>query len=220
MKQNSSLTQKYFRSKASDFDKFYEGSNLFRKYFDLLFRAGIYDRYRIVFEKAGDVSGKSVLDVGCGTGRYCIEFLKRGAHSVYGIDFADNMLEIARELLSRTEGNDRCKLIKADFMNYDFGDSSFDVVIAVGFFDYINDPLPYLEKMYALTKCMVLATFPVRSPLRMPLRKIRYYFKRCPVYFTTRKKLIEASEALHPDSYELIPCKSSGYVVMLKKVKD
>ena len=44
-----------------------------------------------------DIKGKRVLDIGCGAGGNCLDFVNRGAESVTGIDLSEKMLELARE---------------------------------------------------------------------------------------------------------------------------
>ena len=43
-----------------------------------------------------DLSGKTVLDLGCGYGRSCADAVARGACRVVGIDLSERMLEVAR----------------------------------------------------------------------------------------------------------------------------
>ncbi|MFB7165992.1 class I SAM-dependent methyltransferase [Streptomyces sp. NPDC056242] len=43
-------------------------------------------------ETVGDVSGKSVLDLACGTGFYSREFRRRGATDVFGVDISGEMI--------------------------------------------------------------------------------------------------------------------------------
>ena len=49
----------------------------------------------VTLELIGDVRGQRVLDLGCGTGRYCVLLARRGA-SVVGIDPSSAMLEQAK----------------------------------------------------------------------------------------------------------------------------
>ena len=44
-----------------------------------------------------EMKGKAVLDLGCGTGEDCLEYARRGASRVVGIDISQNMLSLARE---------------------------------------------------------------------------------------------------------------------------
>lgn len=81
-----------------------------------------------------------VLDVACGTGDLSLAFARRGAARVVGLDFTPQMLDIARQKLSRSKaargatiGPASVEFIEGDAMALPFGDSTFDVVsIAFG----------------------------------------------------------------------------------------
>lgn len=49
-------------------------------------------------ELVGDVSGRSVLDLACGTGFYSRAFKRRGAADVCGVDVSGEMVEAARRI--------------------------------------------------------------------------------------------------------------------------
>lgn len=49
------------------------------------------------FEEDG-ISGKRILDLGCGAGAFAIETLKRGAESVVGVDLSPEMIKTADRL--------------------------------------------------------------------------------------------------------------------------
>ncbi|OTA16513.1 type 11 methyltransferase [Xenorhabdus vietnamensis] len=51
---------------------------------------------RTILNLAGDIQGKSVLDLACGYGLFSREFKNRGASKVVGVDISDKMIEIAR----------------------------------------------------------------------------------------------------------------------------
>ncbi len=48
-----------------------------------------------VFRTLGDVTGRTILDVGCGTGLYPRELRRRGAASVVGVDISEEMIRVA-----------------------------------------------------------------------------------------------------------------------------
>lgn len=56
-----------------------------------------YEEYTF-FEALGDITGRSVLDVACGTGLYSRRFKQRGASRVVGIDNSEGMIDYARHL--------------------------------------------------------------------------------------------------------------------------
>lgn len=72
-----------------------------------------------------NLSGKSVLDMGCGNGRFTTEFTV--AKRVVGIDASDEMLKQAK-ILEADFFN--LSFIKADAANTPFIDGSFDRVVA------------------------------------------------------------------------------------------
>lgn len=215
MNTDSINTQRYFHSKAEQFDRFYADSGKLRKYFDRIFRAGIFDRYRLVFEHSGDVEGKRILDVGCGSGRYCVEFARSGASEVVGVDFAPNMLIIAEEAARINSVTNQCHFINTDFLQFEAEPKSFHLSLAMGVFDYIKEPEEFLSKMVQLTKGKVFASFPRKSLVRMPQRKLRYMFKGCPVYFYSKDRLSSCLQQIGCSDYELIKYKSSGYLLVI-----
>ena len=44
-----------------------------------------------------NLEGKTVLDLGCGFGQNCMEFIERGAEQVVGVDLSQRMLHVAGE---------------------------------------------------------------------------------------------------------------------------
>jgi 2-polyprenyl-3-methyl-5-hydroxy-6-metoxy-1,4-benzoquinol methylase len=68
---------------------------------------------------------KTILDIGCGTGRHAVELAKRG-YSVVGIDLSASQLQQARAKAQR-EGV-QVTFIQADARDFNF-DNPFDVVI-------------------------------------------------------------------------------------------
>ena len=43
-----------------------------------------------------DLSGKHILDLGCGFGEHCMDYIRKGAERIVGIDISEKMLETAR----------------------------------------------------------------------------------------------------------------------------
>lgn len=64
-------------------------------------RKGMLDAYMLA--ACGDVQGMSILDSGCGEGRFCRMLAERGAGFVVGVDTCEPMIEAARELQSSKE---------------------------------------------------------------------------------------------------------------------
>lgn len=199
--------QKYFDGVPKQWDAFYSHERRFAYFINNLLRKGLYERYRLTFEHCGDLSGASILDIGCGTGRYSIECVKRGAKSVVGIDFAPSMIEFSRGIARQMNIEDKCEFICGDFLTYSFQES-FDIVLALGVFDYIKEPEPVFKKIAKFNPRKFAASFPKFTPIWGIQRKIRYYwFKKCPVYNYTAEQLEHLYQEAPFAHYQVLPCK-------------
>jgi hypothetical protein len=72
----------------------------------------------------------------------------------------------------------------------------FDETVAIGFWDYIEDPSARLSRIRALTGRRFLSAWPRFWTWRMPIRKVRLSAAGCPVYFYRRaqvERLIESA---------------------------
>ena len=49
-----------------------------------------------LFSLLPPLEGKTVIDLGCGYGEHCMEYIRRGAESVVGIDISEKMLAVAK----------------------------------------------------------------------------------------------------------------------------
>ena len=82
-----------------------------------------------------ELEGKRVLDLGCGSGERCVDYVKRGAVAVVGADISENMLSIAR-----SENSDpRIEYIKMPIEDFDAPDGSFDVALSSLALHYVED---------------------------------------------------------------------------------
>lgn len=213
------MVRRYFDQAADDFDAIYGGKGWLGQWIDRHFRWDMYERYRLTFETCGDVAGKTILDIGCGGGRYSIEFAKRGAAHVVGLDFASNMLALAREHAEAFGVRDQCEFVLGDFTEAQF-DERFDITIAIGVFDYVAEPRPFLEKMASLANEWVIASFPSKSPIRTPIRKVRYWFKRCPVYFYDQIQIHHLLDGLGKYRIIKIPGQGMDYYVDVRMTRS
>jgi 2-polyprenyl-3-methyl-5-hydroxy-6-metoxy-1,4-benzoquinol methylase len=202
-----------FERDAEGFDAIYrlERSPFWRR-FNTTFRKAIFERFQIAFEQAGDVSGKAVLDIGCGSGVYSVEFARRGARKVVGLDFSSAMLEIARQESLRQGTQGRCEFVRVNFLEWQPAEA-FDVAIAMGVFDYLPDPLTFLRRMASATSTSgrVIASFPGHSLLRKPLRRLRYKLAgKGDVYYYTLDDVKRLAEESGLERHTIIPIRSSG----------
>lgn len=76
-------------------------------------------------------SGKTALDMGCGSGRFSVALKKLGCSSVVGVDYGDRGLEVANELLEQT-GEKHIEFRKCNVLDLPFDNESFEVVFCHG----------------------------------------------------------------------------------------
>ncbi len=150
-------------------------------------RPNLFYRRAVAAAEVARHGAPRVLDVGCGSGRVAEELLKAGASSYVGVDFSEPMLNLARERLAAYSG--KVGLVGGDFLTAPV-EGPFDVTVAVGFFDYIEDPVPFVQKIAALTTGSVVASFPVWDWFKGPARKVRYeWINSCPIFNFTEREL-------------------------------
>jgi 2-polyprenyl-3-methyl-5-hydroxy-6-metoxy-1,4-benzoquinol methylase len=172
----------YWNNIANRFDAIYTGNkNPIARNLDRWLRRDIYQRFEWVMSQAGDLRGMKVCDIGCGSGRFVASLAKRGAQ-VTGVDFAPEMLKLGGQLAEKEGVAERCKFVLSDVLDWKT-DEHFDLVIAIGFWDYVADPLPRLQVIRQLTKMTFLSAWPRAATLRAAIRKVRLKADGCPVYF-------------------------------------
>ncbi len=196
--------QKYFDKIPNEWDALYSHENKLKYFINKFLRKMLFERYELTFEHCGDLTGKKVLDIGCGTGRFSIECAKRGAQRVVGIDFAPSMVAFSQNIAKETGVADKCEFICGDFLSHQF-QGSFDIVIAQGLFDYIGEPEPLFKKIAVLRPRTFVASFPKFTPIWGLQRKIRYEFiRKCPIYNYTKAQLDGLFRDAPFDEYEVI----------------
>jgi tRNA (mo5U34)-methyltransferase len=93
-----------------------------------------------------DLTGRSVLDIGCNAGFYAMEMKRRGATRVLGLDTQDEYLAQARFASKVNE-------LEIEFRKmsvYDIGtlDERFDVVVFMGVLYHLRHPLLALDLIH------------------------------------------------------------------------
>ena len=131
------------------------------------------------------------------------------------VDLSDSMLELARARLARF-GDDKVTLIQGDFLSADIP-GPFDVVLALGYFDYIADAPAHVRRISELLAPggSVVASFPRWTWTKGPVRKLRYeVINNCPIFDYTREGLTELFAGY--SSLDLRPGKS-GFLLRATK---
>ena len=180
--------RRHFDGEAARFDAIYDTEKgVARRCLDALFRGVVRKRFSLTFARCGDVTGQRVLDVGCGSGRYSVEFARRGA-LVTGLDMAPAMLDMARSAAAGAGVDRRCRFEAGEFLQWQVP-RGFDICLGIGFFDYVPDPGPVLARMRELTTGRGVFSFPIRWRLRTPTRWLRLKARGCPVFFYDRRQV-------------------------------
>lgn len=202
----------YFVRSAVTFDSLYSEEKMgpLMRIINRQFRRDIHDRFILSMDHIRQYGLETALDVGCGSGRYALAMSQMGMKRIVGVDVSPKMLDMARDITGRVEkADDIFEFYCSDFMEIST-EEKFDLVLAMGFFDYIKDPISVLKKMMTIAGHSVIATFPSISIYRTPIRKIRYHFKRCPVYFYTRDDIRSLATEAGFRSYEITKIPGSG----------
>ncbi len=179
----------YWDSQVDDLDSIYShGKSRLHNFIDSTFRWDMYKRYEYTLANAAPIPGRTFLDVGCGTGRYALALARMGAERVVGLDIAPKMVQTCRERARAGGVESKSLFIASDLLAYQ-PETTFDVCIGIGLFDYIADPLPVLKKMREVVSDRAIITLPRFWTWRAPVRKARLALKHCDVFFYTKGKM-------------------------------
>lgn len=121
-----------------------------------------------------DMSGASVLDLGCNGGFYSIEMKKRGAARVLGVDVDDRYLNQAR-FAAEVLGLD-IEFEKRSIYDVDQIPGQFDYVLFMGVFYHLRYPLFALDKVIKKVKSKLIFQTMIRGSLTSPELKDDYHF--------------------------------------------
>lgn len=205
---NMPQVARFWNDIAEEFDAIYTGNKSgIGRALDRWLRKDIYQRFDWVMERSGDVRGKTICDIGCGSGRFVTEFAKRGAAHVTGVDVAPEMIKMSKRLVEQDGVADRCDFDVSDVLNWKT-DRVFDITIAIGFWDYIMDPPERLRLIRKMTGGQFLSAWPRFWTWRMPVRKVRLqYIRGCPVYFFRKPQI---SKMLEDAGFSVVRCDTVG----------
>jgi SAM-dependent methyltransferase len=198
-----------FRSKAQQFDDLYEDEGLLVR----LLRPGLFRRRQLAVDTVAGYDQPRVLDVGCGSGRIGEFVLGAGASYYVGVDFSDPMIDLARARLGGF--GDRVELLTDDFLTAPI-EGAFDVVLALGLFDYLPNAETFLRGMFE--RCApggsLVGSFPSWSPVKGPVRKVRYeWIGDCPIFNYDRPGLERLFRDVGFERQEILAPGRSGFLV-------
>jgi SAM-dependent methyltransferase len=198
--------REHFRAKAFSFDALYDEEHALQR----TLRPGLFDRRELALDVVREYDSPSVLDVGGGSARVGELTLENGAARYVDVDLSDTMLALARARLERF--GDKVELVQADFLTAPL-EGPFDIALALGYFDYIEDAAAHLRRIGELTSGSMVASFPRWTWTKGPVRKLRYeVINNCPIFDYTEdglKRLLADSGFARTD----VKVGKSGFLV-------
>lgn len=125
-----------------------------------------------------NLSGKTVLDIGCNAGFYSIEMKRRGADRVVGVDFDDRYLEQAR-FAAEVKGAD---IEFRKLSVYDVAElgERFDIVLFMGVLYHLRHPLLALDLIHdhVAGDLLIYQSMQRGSPEEAPVRRDYDFFEQ------------------------------------------
>jgi magnesium-protoporphyrin O-methyltransferase len=131
-----------------------------------------------------DMTGKRLLDAGCGTGALSVEAARRGA-DVVAIDIAETLVNLARERadeeLAKTAGSQhhgQIQFLTGDMLDPALG--RFDHVVAMDSLIHYQqgDMVAMLARLAANSESSVIFTFAPRTPALTMMHAVGRFFPR------------------------------------------
>ncbi|MDQ3569210.1 MAG: class I SAM-dependent methyltransferase [Actinomycetota bacterium] len=115
------------------------------------------------FHLLGDLQGKRVLELGCGTAQRAIAFARRGATAI-GVDFSPEMIDAAKRLCERER-------VRVEIRQSDLADLAFlradsvDLVVSVYALSYCRDVERVFRQAHRVLKVGAPLVFSLRHPV-------------------------------------------------------
>ena len=203
----------FFDGYSSDFDNIYDdkSNNFIQRLINKYLRFSMFNRYQLTINRMKeDINSKNILDIGCGTGRYCNK-LAQLDKNILGIDVAETMIMNSKELNKSFENN--CKFETIDYLNFSKNNNNvFDYAILMGFFDYIEEPIKIYKSLKKDSK-ISLASFPKKFHILTPQRYIKYNYRKCPIFFYTKNQIEKLMKDIDAKNYQIVDNDREFFVI-------
>ncbi len=154
-----------------------------------------------------DLSGATVLDIGCNGGFYCIEMKKRGAERVLGVDVDDRYLNQAR-FAAETLGLE-IEFQKHSVYDVDRLDGQFDFVLFMGVLYHLRYPLFALDKVIKKVRGQLIFQTMIRGSETSRAWEDDYHFWNKQIFENPefpRMYFVEHSYASDPTNWWIPNC--------------
>lgn len=114
-----------------------------------------------LFSLLPDLQGKKIIDLGCGFGEHCVQYVRDGAAKVVGIDISEKMLEVAK----KENSNPNLTYINMPMENISEIDETFDVAISSLALHYIEDFDTLAKDVYDRLEANGVFVFSQENPI-------------------------------------------------------
>ncbi len=215
-KSNQNLVKQFFDNYVYKFDYIYETQyseqNPLKRFLDKLFRKSMIDRFNLTKNYIENSNIKTILDAGCGTGRYSFYFGSKN-YDVTGIDISEKMVEFCNTSKDKTVNTN---FVKTSLENYS-STKKIDAIICLGFFDYIENAENSLEQIKKFNPEIVIASFPHKYNILNYIRILRYKINKCPLFYYTKEQINSFSKIFPNYDLEIKDLKRDILFVLKRK---
>lgn len=176
-------TKEFFGSSAREKRGYYDakiGGRLEHNPWQKLIRKMIIKRLDELFTL--DKNLKSLIDVGCGNGDFCLELQHRYSElqEVYGSDFSEETLAIMKDNVASTKN---IFIKKADILSLPFCDQTFDLTLCINTLHHVHrddlsraaSELARISKKYIIIEIKNRNNFYKKYLSAQPLEKITVF---------------------------------------------
>jgi 2-polyprenyl-3-methyl-5-hydroxy-6-metoxy-1,4-benzoquinol methylase len=213
-----SAVQRFFDRQAGHFPEVGDDSaGVLQRAANAILRRSLLLRFERVFERMGPLDGRSILDVGCGSGTYAVRAASAGAARVVGIDLAPAMIRLARERATSQGVANRCEFLAVDCLEFQTS-GSFDFVVAMGVMDYVADPAPFVTRVIQLTNKSAFLSFPKSGGILAWQRRLRYR-RKCPLFMYSREDLQRLSDTFTSTRFEIESLARDWFVTIHRETR-
>lgn len=136
----------------------------------------LYERPNLIKMIPNDLNGKTIVDLGCGTGWYAFRMLELGAKEVIAIDSSQKMIDVTLEKSPNESIKGFCHDLnyKMDFIE----DSTIDFIIAPLVIHYLEDWQEFFKEQYRILRDGGLMYFTTHNPyMDIELFNLKNYYE-------------------------------------------
>ena len=98
-----------------------------------------------------ELKDKTILDIGCGSGRYTLALASYGCKNIIGYDMGDQGLKIGNSIIEKNKLNN-ITFKKGNVLDLPFEDNHFDFILCNGVLHHTKNMEKGLEELYRVLK--------------------------------------------------------------------